>query len=104
MLLEERGLGPLVSEVLVPGDGVILLLFRGPSFRAWFGCEAGLGVWLQGLRGLGSSLETSLEIGVLVDLRIRSGPCIRCGGSHQPLRWLEDSCAGAVRVELAHLL
>ena len=104
MLREERGLRPLVSEVLISGDGVVLLLPRGPSFRAWFGCEAGLVVRRQRLRGLGPSLETSLEIGILVDLRIRGRLCIDCGGCYQPLRWPEDSRAGAVRVELTHLL
>ena len=73
MLLEEGRLGPLISEVLIPGDGVVLLLSRRRSFHAWFRREAGLVAWLQWLRGLGSPLETSLEIGILVDLRIRSG-------------------------------
>ena len=104
VLREERGLGPLVSEVLISGDRVVLLLSRGSAFRACFGCEAGLVVWLQRFRGLGTPLETSLEIGILVDLRIRSGPWIRCGVCYQPLRWPEDSSASTMWVELTHLL
>ena len=74
MLLEEGRLGPLISEVLIPGDGVVLLLSRRRSFHAWSRCETGLGTWRQRLRSLRTPLETSLEISVLVDLWIRSGP------------------------------
>ena len=42
VLLEEGGFGPLVSEVLISGDGVVLLLFKWDSFHTWLLCEASL--------------------------------------------------------------
>ena len=74
MLLEECGLGPLISEVLIPGDGVVLLLSQGCSFHARSSGETGrLVARRQWLRGLGPPLETSLEIGILMNLWIGSG-------------------------------